>query len=527
MLGALLQSCEAVPVPRETTPPPRTTTQSGGTLRVALEAPIASLDPQDADPNGLAVTRQIFETLVDQEPGGRIVPRLAESWSVTPDGLRWTFTLRTGVRFHDGTELDATAVATSFERARLTAHPLRGVGGDRYRGYAALWGGFDGASVIAKVEAMGPASVAFTTRTPFGPLLAGLAAPVSAIVSPAAMRADPDGWGRIASRGAAGTGPFLLRPGAWEGDGRIALERSGAYWAKDRDGIALPYLDRLEFRPLPDESARVAELRAGTVDVVRDLSAAGVAAVRSDPKLQVVSRPPSSVVLLGIDRATRPLDATDVRRALAAAIDEQALAAGPYAGDARPATQLVPPGTLGYDDTVVEFARLDATAAKRLLADAGAARGFDADLYYSPARRAASPDPRRVAEAVAADLAKIGVSATVRAADPATFRADARAGRFALWIEEWTGESADPDAALGAVLGGADPVIAELVRLACAELDETKRAELYKQVSKHVQRDVLAIPLLHPVPPHALNRKVRGLVALRGGESLAAVWLGR
>src|SRR4030088_1672291 len=149
-----LSACQVAPAPGGATPSPTSAGRVdwGGSFRVALSADGTTLDPWNAnEPSTLLVTRQIFETLVDYEPGGfKIVPKLAESWSLSPDGRAWTFTLRRGVKFHDGTDLDAAAVVLNFERARQTANGLGGAAGaDRYRTYAALLEGFDDASVIA------------------------------------------------------------------------------------------------------------------------------------------------------------------------------------------------------------------------------------------------------------------------------------------------------------------------------------------------------------------------------------------
>ena len=211
-----VSACQVARVPGASTPTatPAGTADTGGTFRIALTADPATLDPWNADDaNTLLVTRQIFETLVDYEPGGfKIVPKLAESWSVSSDGRSWTFALRRGVKFHDGADLDAAAVVLNFDRARQAAHPLRGVAGaDRYRAYAALLGGFDDASLIARVEAKDAMSVVITTKTAFGPLLADLAMPSFSIVSPKSMQDDPAGWATPASSGAAGTGPFVFR----------------------------------------------------------------------------------------------------------------------------------------------------------------------------------------------------------------------------------------------------------------------------------------------------------------------------
>ena len=527
-----LTACQVAPVPGASTPTPTPAgaAEVGGTFRIALTADPTTLDPWNAnDANTLLVTRQIFETLVDYEPGGfKIVPKLAESWSVSSDGRSWTFALRRGVKFHDGTDLDAAAVVLNFERARLVAHPLHGAAGaDRYRAYAALLGGFDDASLIARVEAKDALSVVVTTKTAFGPLLADLAMPSFAIVSPKSMQDDPAGWSAPASSGASGTGPLVFRPGAWQPGQQLALERNAAYWAKDPLGTQLPYLDRVVLRVIKDESARIAELRSGGLDAVRDVTVASLSTVKADPNLQLLARSAWSVSYLGIAGAA-PFDKVEARRAVAMAVDKPLLETTLYGGAGKPASQLLAPGMLGYDDTVLEFYRLDTAAAKRLLADVGVPSGFATELWYPPAWRAQYPDPKRVAESVAADLAKIGVVATLRTEGAAAYRADANAGRLALWLGETWGDSADPDSSFSDGGAWAGDVVRELLRRARYEADASKRTELYKQVSKLIQQDASRVPLVQAEALVAATKKVRGLVPHPiGVESYGQVWLGK
>ncbi len=529
----VLSACQLAPVPGVSSPTATAvgSIDMGGSFRVALNADIATLDPWNAnDANTLLVTRQMFETLVDYEPGGfKIVPKLAESWSVSSDGRSWTFALRHGVKFHDGADFDAAAVVLNFERAALVAHPLRGAAGaDRFHTFAALLEGFDDASVIARVEARDSATVVITTKTPFGPLLADLAMPSFAIVSPRSMRADPAGWWVAASSGAAGTGPFVFRPGAWQAGQQITLERNGAYWLKDRDGGALPYADRVVFRVIRDEPARIVELRSGGVDAIRDLTPAVLPTVKADPNLQLLTRPAFNAVYLGIAAAARPLDKVEVRRAIAMAIDKPLLATALWSGAGRPASQLLAPGMLGYDDSIVEFHRYDTAAAKRLLAEAGFPSGFTTELWYPPSWRQHYPDPRRVAETIASDLAKIGITATVRTEDAAAYRADARADRLPLWVGDAGGQSADPDSFFSDGGAWAGDIVRELLRRARYEADASKRTELYKQVSKLIQQDAARIPLIHADALVAATKKVRGLVPHPiGVEAYAQVWFGK
>ena len=526
----VLVSCQVTPARPTPTPTPASTLLLGGALRVALSSDPTTLDPWNAtDSSSLLVTRQIFETLVEYEPGGfDVVPKLAESWQLTAEGRVWLFTLRRGVKFHDGTELDAAAVVLNLERARLSTHPLRGVGGDRFASYAALLEGFDDASVITKVEARDAATVAITTKAPFGPLLASLAMPSFAIVSPKSMRDDPTAWSTPASTGAAGTGPFAFRPSSWLPGQQVTLERSRTYWLKDQTGAALPYADRVVFRVVRDEAVRIAELRSGGLDVVRDIGPAVLPTVRADPNLDDLARPAFNVAYLGVSDTARPFDRVEVRRAIAMSIDRSVLATALYSGAARPASQLIPPRLLGHDESVVEFTKHDVAGAKRLLADAGMGSGFATELWYPSAWRSQYPDPRRVAESVAADLSRIGITAAVRPAEPAALRADVRAGRLPLWIGESAADSADPDSFFTDGAAWAGDVVRELVRRARYEADASKRTELYKQVSKLIQQDAARIPLVHAEGIIAATKKVRGLLPHPiGVEPYAQVWLGK
>src|SRR5438094_10444796 len=206
--------------PSVATPSP-TPAIAGGTLRVAIAAEAASLDPWNDDAS-LVATRQIFETLVEVDPAtSRITPALASGWQMTNDGASWTFALRDGVRFHDGNALDAAAVVASFERGMTT----------RGSAYRAL---FADPAAILSVQAVDPRTVRFDLRAPFGPFLAHLAAPQAA----------------IARANFAGTGPFTAAANALAPDGTLTLGRNDLYWRRDPEGKQLPYLDGLVLRPV-------------------------------------------------------------------------------------------------------------------------------------------------------------------------------------------------------------------------------------------------------------------------------------
>lgn len=496
-----------VPLASPTASPSPSAVPAGGVLRVGTAADVTTLDPWSAtDATTLSALRQVYEPLVDLEPGTvRVVPKLADRWDMAADGRTYRFTLRAGIRFHDGSALDAAAVVFNFERARAMARSDLGVR-------------------IASVTAADPSTVVFTLLEPYGPFVATLASPSFSIVSPACVRADP-GWATAASRCSAGTGPFRIDPGAWQPRQQLALTRNTGYWGRDASGHALPYLDGVTFRVLEGESSRASAVHAANADVALDLGPAGVAQLRSDPNIAVVRRPPYDASFLGF-AASGPFSSSDVRRAIAMAIDRGAIAQTVFSGDAKVATQLVPPGLVGYDTSMVEFAKYDVAAAKKLLADAGQGAGFSTDLWYPASPTPSLPDPRRVAEAIAADLTKIGIVATLHAEDPSRLAMDAAMGSLPLYLSARVATRADADDFLADVTS--DPVVQALLQHARTESDGSKRGELYKQVTKLVQQQTARLPLFNASLPVAASRKVRDLVPQPVvGESFAAVWLGR
>ena len=484
-LSTVLGACTLTPSPPSPTPTPAI---AGGTLRVAIPSDVPSLDPWSDDAS-LVATRQIFETLVDVDPAtSRIVPALASSWQMTNDGASWAFTLRDGIRFQDGSALDAAAAVASFERGKMT------------RAYRTL---FDDPSTIASVRAVDPRTVRFDLRAPFGPFLAHLASPQAAI-----------------AHGSAGTGPYAASAAALAPDGTLTLRRNDSYWRRDASGRQLPYLDGLVLRPVRDATSRLAELRAGRVEVALDLPIAQASSARSDPSLVVSPRKDAALASLGIDATATPFDRPEPRRAVAMAINRNALSAV-YAGTSRPATQVVPPGSLGYDDSVVEFAPLDVDAGRKALADAHVPTPISADLAYPSVPTAAYPDPQRIAQSIAADLGKIGIVVRIRGLDPTALR-EAKA-TFTL---DTTAVGLDPDDVFWPLYGSDDPsgasLIVGLVRKARAEVEPTKRAELYKQVSKIARTDALRVPLLFADRPNAATAR---LVGYTGIEYFGTVWL--
>ena len=459
-------------------PPPSPKMPLGGTLRVAIPAPIGSLDPRAKDVDPL-VAGQVFEGLTARGPSG-VAPALATKWLVGADGRTWTFTLRDGVVFHDGSPVDGPAVAKSLGRADDP--------------------------IIATADAPDARTVVLVTRVPYGPFLSALATLPYAIASPASKLA--------------GTGAFKV-PAGGESARPLVLERNDRYWRADASGQKLPYLDRVSIASIPDPGTRLASIRSGNQDLIIDLAIGDIGTIRTDPSLQLVIRPDASVLYLGLNLSASGIDDLRVRQAVASGLSPRSIVERLYGGAATPASQLPPPSMLGYDDSVLEFAKNDPVAAKKLLADSGHA-AFQLDLWYQLGGPATLPDMRRVAEAVAADLGAAGISIDTKTIDPITFDVSVRENRYPAWLGVATIGSFDPDELfsvfLPPVINGVDQPteagswankeVAGLLRKARAEPDQSKRSELYKQVSKIVQREIPRIPLVWSAPLAAATKKV-------------------
>ncbi len=519
-VGVILSACasQAAVGPAGAVAAPRTFT-------FALSGDAATLDPWNVtDGNSLQTTQQIFEPLVSyDERSFEIRPGLATSWQVSPDKKQWTFRLRDGVVFHDGTPFNSEAVVFNFDRARLTSFAYRNrlPVADDYSYYQSMWGGFDDASLITKVEAFDRLTVRFTTRTPYGPFLTTLAMATFGMVSPTSIKADPEGWMAPTSASAAGTGPFVFTPGSWIKGDEIVLARNPRYWRVDEHGTRLPYVDRVRLRVIPEAGFRVAALRGGQVDAIRDFSPSDLAVLKQDPRVQLLERITNNVGYLRFNTAHPPLDKPDVRKALAMAIDRDAFISAEYAGYAIPASQFMPPGMLGYDDGVRDFQPFDPEGARRLLIGAGAA-DFVLELWYMDVARPYFPDPKLAAQSIASDLRRIGVTVVLRTIDFTSYRDRARHNELQAWILGLTGDNGDPDNFLcvffcNTTQNGAwsDANAQETVRLlktATTETDALRRGDLYRQASRLIQRSVPAVPIAHAEVPLAVSRVVQGYV---------------
>ena len=344
----------------------------------------AVLEPPGLDPtaNAAAGIRQVtyanlFEGLVRIVEDGTVQPLLAKSWTVSEDGLTYTFKLNEGVKFHDGTPFDCSVAKFSYERA---------VAPDSTNAQKGLF------EPIAKTECPDPATVVVSLKRPTSNFLYNM------------------GWGdavMIAPNSAAdnktkpvGTGPFKFK--RWVQGDRIELERNDAYWGDK------PKLASVTYRFISDPSAASAAILAGDIDAFPMFQAPElISRFKSDDKLQVETGDTAGKVILALNNAKKPFDNVKVRQAIAHAIDRKALIEGVYSGFGTPIGSHYAPVDPGYID-LAETYPYDPAKAKQLLEEAGVPAGTSLTIMLPPPVYA-----RRGGEIIAAMLNEVGIQANL------------------------------------------------------------------------------------------------------------------
>lgn len=518
-IGLTLAACGAGTATPAATPlaAPSATPHPDAIVWAVPQAP-SGLDPARMvmDPVGERIAAQVYDRLVGVRPGtAQLAPGLATTWNANVRDSSFTFTLRPGLKFHDGSPLDEQAVVWNFQRWMDPQHESHF---GRFPSWEGLFGGVIGqedqqgqeAWLVESVEAVGPLQVRFKLRAPFTPFLYHLAMVPFGLASPAAVRAQGERYGRDPTHLPVGSGPFKVA--AWNPDGSVQLEPFGDYWA------GAPAAPGLHFRVIPEAEARaraVAEGRAHGADLPLTMPLTGTL---SAPGVAVLARPARGTVWLMLNHGRPPLDKAAIRRAIGLAIDREALARAHFGPLSEPAGQLLPPGFLGHDPEI-QAPAADPEAARRILAEEGATENFRLNIWVPNEARPYMPDPAASAEAVAGMLEAIGIQAAVRTQSPRQFLKDRGTGRFTAWLIGWEGQSVDPDNFWYWHFGVPSRVVAEgnysnpalVVSLRDAQrmIDSEQRAEAYRAAAQAVDQDSARIYLVHPQAPVAVSRRLR------------------
>lgn len=479
-----------------------------------------SLDPALSTdvPTGRVVA-YVFDGLTRFTPDAKVVPGLARSWDVSPDGITYTFHLRSGVKFQDGRPFSAKNVVASFQRVLDPAtkggrgwplYPIKGA-----EDYAA-----SKARTISGIVATNDSTVVITLKEPFSIFPKLLAMPVASII--------PDNPGADFGQHPIGTGPWKFVQ--WRHDDYLRFARNPDYF----DGP--PKADSLMARIIPEASTATAEFEAGNVDVLNVPDEVGRSWQADPAKGKLLSSAPAlRFWYVAINTTRGPLADVRVRQALNYAVDVKTMLAQVMAGRGAVANGVIPP-MLGGADPARKGYPYDVARAKQLLAAAGHPNGIDVDLWASTTDQ--SP---RVAQTIQANLAQAGIRARIVQRDASSMREAARKGQTDLALKEWWADYPDAENFLYPLLhsknkgvGGnvsfySNPRFDALIDQAHQEQDESKRNALYTQADQIEFNDAPMIYLFFYKDLYAVQPWIKGFVvpAVFNGQRWTDVSIGR
>jgi len=489
------------------------------TLTFAKSGDVVKLDPADVtDGESVTVMDNIFEGLIRYKKGSsELEPCLAERWEEGEDGMSFTFYLKKGVKFHDGTDFNADAVVFSFERQRDPNHPFNKYGKWEYWSWCF--------NEIEKTEKVDDYAVKITFNEKFAPFLTTMAMFTVFIVSPA----NHEKWGEEAYAHPVGTGPFKFVE--WVKDDHITLEKFDGYWGEK------PKIDKLIFKVIPDASVRLLELQKGTVDGIEFPNPDDLEKINEDSNLTLLTQAGLNIGYLAINLGedTPGFDPhfkdVRVRQAVYHAINKNDIVEHLYKGTAVVAKNPIPPTLWSYNDDIVDY-EYNPEKAKELLKEAGYPDGFETNLWAMPVARPYMFDPQKIAEAIQADLANVGIKAKLVSYDWGTYLDKTEAGEHAMCLLGWTMDYPDPDNILyvlldqdAATVGSAGNVafyrsskVHELNMLARTTFDIEKRTEYYKEIQRIIHEDIPWVPLAHSEQMIVFKKNVKGFALYPSGD---------
>ena len=443
----------------------RTRPPEARVLEFALQGNPDTLDPHKTSGTLTFQTlKSIYDTLVEPDPSGKLVPALAEKWEISSDGLTWTFTLRKGVKFHNGDILSSADVKATFERVMKeeTASP-------KVKDYKA----------IAAIEAPNDSTVVFKLSQPNSPLLATLASGWSAILPKSLIDAGQD----FANQ-PVGTGPFRFVE--WVRDSRVVLEKNPEYWMK-----GLPKLDGVHINIIIEQTVAVQGLLSGQLDVAYRIDPDAVAQLEANPDTKVETRLTALTLVMSINCSRPQLNDLRVRQAISYAIDKQKVLDTVYGGG-EPIGTFIDHDNAYYKD-FTDLYPYNPAKARQLLQEAGVGpdRVFDLFLPQNYELHV------KAGEMYQAMLSEVGMNVRIRLVDWSTWLSDVyKQANYDLTVIGHTGKL-DPDGSLGGYgiperryVRWDKPRAAELISQGSKVAGFENRKKIYDEVLELMAREV-------------------------------------
>lgn len=491
-----------------------------GTLIFTRNGDSSDLDPAVAtDGESVMVTTNVFDTLVACKPGTiEIVPGLADKWTRSPDGLKWTFHLREA-KFHDGTQVDADAVVFSFMRQKDEKHPA-------HVGDFGTWEDLFGS--VTDVVPVDPRTVEIRLDRPFAPFLSTMAIYAAAIESPTAWKSegiDPaTGKYRYKfTEKPVGSGAFKFV--RWTRKETIVLEAFDGYWGGP------PGCAKVIFKVVEQADKRLLDIENGQANLMIGLAPQHIARVQQNANLALESQPGINFGYLAMNCAKKPWNDVRVRQAVAFALSKEKIKKAAYDDRGDIAVTPCPAALPGH--LAIEDRKQDVAKAKALLLEAGFPDGFDTTLWCGAISRPYMPAPDHVATQIQQDLDRVGIRVKVSVVPWTQYLKDTKEGKHEMCLLGWMCDYGDTDDYLYVLLDkdNARPGTAsnvsfytgekyhELVNAARYALDDKERIRLYEEAQRIVFDEVPMVPLMSMPDMRVRSPKVKGYkIFPAGGE---------
>ena len=471
-------------------------------VTLAVASTFTTTDPYDAnDTLSQAMAKSFYEGLYGFDKDMKMIPVLAESYDVSKDGLVYTFKLRRGVKFHDGTDFKADAVKATFDRVTNPDNKLK-----RYSLY----------SNIAKTEVVDDYTARMTLKTPFSAFINQLAHPSGVIMSPTAIAK----YGKDLAFNPVGTGPFKFVE--WKATDYLKVAKFDGYWKK-----GYPKIDSITWKPVVDNNTRAALMQTGEAQFTFPVPYELAEVLKTKPDIDIVAAPSIVHRYLSMNTQQKPFDNPKVREAIAYAINKEALAKVAFNGYAVPAKGITPPGVQYHVD--LGPWPYDVAKAKQLMVEAGYPNGFETELWSAYNHSTAA----KVTQFIQQQLGQIGIKAKItlleagQRVEKVESWQDAKTAPVRLYYVGWSSSTGEADWAIRPLLDSDswppklfntayyknDKVDAD-IKGAQLTTDSVQKAKFYKEAQETIYKDAPWVPLVTEQLLSANNKKLTGMYVI-------------
>ncbi|HET9922024.1 MAG TPA: ABC transporter substrate-binding protein [Ktedonobacteraceae bacterium] len=483
------------------TPSTSSSSKYTGNISVGLDSDVVTLDPLKSS---AFVDRQvmlnIYDTLVALNAQNQIVPDLATSWDYkSPTVL--DFTLRTDVKFQDGTPFNADAVVFNINRILHTPSSPR----------------FSEISNVQSVQAIDASHVEFNLKKAFSPLLATLTDRSGMMLSPTAVQKIGDAnLGNAPTN--AGSGPFVFSE--WVKGDHLTVKRNPHYWMKDSQGNALPYLQSIRYRPITNESVMFSNLETSTINVAEVLSPNDVPSAKSNASLVYKQAPALSFFGIMLNTKSAPFTNVHNRQAVEWGVNRQEILTSVLKGIGVVSQGPIPPTSWAYDSGFAPYT-YNVNNAKAALAAGGSPKGISFTLLIA----SGSPLNTQEAQFIQSELQPAGITVNIKQETFATLLSDTESFNFQAALLGWSGRP-DPDGNIYSWFhtgGGnnsmqySNPQVDALLEAARTTSDQAQRTTDYQQAQKQILQDASYVFINHGVNIQATTSNIKGFTLLPTG----------